>query len=140
MVRSSYVRKLRFNDIGFWFVIVRYFVLLNIYGLQKKLISNKVRYTSYFHTFCLPTEITSQLRCILVCQFTVSFPTSELCYKCFSYNDIFFMTLGLRSFVVCCITCGNNVWNNIWKLRFVFVRHCDIFFYFVTITIFICSQ
>ena len=42
-------------------------------------------------------EITSQLRCVLVCQFTVSFPTSELCYKCFSYNDIFFMTLGLRS-------------------------------------------
>ena len=42
-------------------------------------------------------ESTSQLPYFLVCQFTVSFPTSELCYKCFSYNDIFFMTLGLRS-------------------------------------------
>ena len=62
-------------------------------------------------------ESTSQLRCVLVCQFTLSFPTSKLCYKCFSYNDIFFMTLGLRSFVVCCITYGNNVWNNVWKLR-----------------------
>ena len=73
-------------------------------------------------------ESTSQLRCVLVCQFTVSFPTSKLCYKCFSYNDIFFMTLGLRSFVVCCITYGNNVWNNIWKLRFVFAHDCDVFF------------
>ena len=39
MVRSSYVRKLRFNDVGFWFVIARYFVLLNNYvtlGLQKQ--------------------------------------------------------------------------------------------------------
>ena len=38
MVRSSYVRKLRFNDVGFWLIIVRYFVLLNNYGtlgLQK---------------------------------------------------------------------------------------------------------
>ena len=38
LIRSSYVRKLRFNDAGFWFVIVRYFVLLNKYvtlGLQK---------------------------------------------------------------------------------------------------------
>ena len=74
-------------------------------------------------------ESTSQLRCVLVCQFTVSFPTSKLCYKCFSYNDIFFMTLGLRSFVVCCITYGNNVWNNVWKLRFVFVCDCDVFFF-----------
>ena len=73
-------------------------------------------------------ESTSQLRCVLVCQFTVSFPTSKLCYKCFSYNYIFFMTLGLRSFVVCCVTYGNNVWNNAWKLRFVFVRDCDVFF------------
>ena len=34
----NYVRKLRFNDVGFWFVIVIYFVLLNSYivlGLQK---------------------------------------------------------------------------------------------------------
>ena len=36
----------------------------------------------------------------------------------------FFMTVGLRSFVVCCITYGNNI----WKLRFVFVLDCDIFF------------
>ena len=69
-------------------------------------------------------ESTSQLPYVLVCQFTVSFPTLELYYKCLSYNDIFFMTLGLRSFVVRCITYGNNT----WKLRFVFVRHCNVFF------------
>ena len=38
------------------------------------------------------------------------------------------MTLGLRSFVVLCIMYGNNVWNNVWKLRFDFVRHCNVFF------------
>ena len=43
-------------------------------------------------------ESMSQLRCVLVCQFTVSFPMSELCYKCFCYDEVFFMTLGLRSF------------------------------------------
>ena len=72
-------------------------------------------------------ESMSHLPYVLVCQFTVSFPTSELCYICFSYNYIFFMTLGWRSFVVRCITCGSNVWNNVRKLRFVFVRHCDVF-------------
>ena len=56
-------------------------------------------------------------------------------YCIFSYVRIMlsmllcFMTLGLRSFVVCCITYGNNVWDNIWKLRFVFVCHCDVFFF-----------
>ena len=38
LVSSSYVRKLRFIDVGFWFAIVRYFVLLKNYvtlGLQK---------------------------------------------------------------------------------------------------------
>ena len=49
MVRSSYVRKLRFNDVGFWFVIVRYFVLLNNYvtlDLQKHefLIKSDIRH------------------------------------------------------------------------------------------------
>ena len=73
-------------------------------------------------------ESTSQLPCVLVCQFTVSFPPSKLCYNCFSYNDIFFMALGLRSFVIRYITYGNNVWNNVWKLRFASARHCDVFF------------
>ena len=73
-------------------------------------------------------ESTSLIRSVLVCQFTVSFLTSGLCYKGFSYSDIFFVTLGLRSFLVCCIAYGNNVWNKVWKLRFVFVRHCDVSF------------
>ena len=64
---------------------------------------------SFFRTFWGRMESTSQLRRVLVCQFTVPFPTSKLCCKCFSYGDIFFMTLGLRSFVVCCIMYGNKV-------------------------------
>ena len=55
---------------------------------------------SFFRTLRLHMEVTSQLRCVLFCQFTVSFRTSELSYKCFPYIDIFFMTLGLRSFLV----------------------------------------
>ena len=69
-------------------------------------------------------ESSSQLPYVLVCQFTVSFPTSELYCKRFSYNEIFFMTLGLRSFEIRYITYGNKV----WKVRSVFVRHCDVFF------------
>ena len=42
-------------------------------------------------------EITLQLRCILVCQLTVSFSTSELNE---SLAMTLFMTLGLRFFVV----------------------------------------
>ena len=56
-------------------------------------------------------ENTPQLRCVLVFHSTVSFPTSELRYKCFSYNHMFFMTLGLPSFVVRCITYGLKYGN-----------------------------
>ena len=54
-------------------------------------------------------EITLQLRFVLVCQFTASFSASELRYKSFSYNDISFMTLGLRFWWYDCITYRNNV-------------------------------
>ena len=47
----------------------------------------------------LRVKITLQLPWVLVYQLTVSFSTSELSYKCFSYNDIFFM-LGLGFLVV----------------------------------------
>ena len=103
---------------------VLYYLITTFFRFTKTGISNKVRYTWFFRTLWRRMESTSQLPYFLVCQFTVSFPTLELCYKCFSYNDIFFMMLGLHSFVVRCITYGNNV----WKLRFVFVRHCDVFF------------
>ena len=128
MVRSSYVRKLRFNDVGFWFVIVIYFVLLDNYvtlGLQKHiiLIKSDIRQFLYFLAMYGKYVITTLLLVLSI-------------YCIFSYVRIMlsmllcFMTLGLRSFVVCCITYGNNVWNNIWKLRFVFVCHCDVFFFF----------
>ena len=100
---------------------MRYFVLLSNYvtlGLQKHVFLIK----SFFRTLWRRVESTSQLSCVLFCQFAVSFPTLELSYKSFSYNKIFFMTLGLRSFVVSWITYGSIVWNNVWKLRFVFLR------------------
>ena len=110
---------------------MRYFVLLNNYvtlGLQKTRISNKVRDTSFYRTFPAMygnyIRITLRLGLSIYCIFSMP----ELCCKCFSYTVIFFMTLGLCSFVVRCITYGNNVWNNVWKLRFVIVCHCDVFF------------
>ena len=125
---SSYLRKLRFNDVGFWFVIVIYFVLLDNYvtlGLQKHiiLIKSDIRQFLYFLAMYGKYVIITLLLVLSI-------------YCIFSYVRIMlsmllcFMTLGLRSFVVCCITYGNNVWNNIWKLRFVFVCHCDVFFFF----------
>ena len=77
-------------------------------------------------------EITLQLCCVLVSQFTVYFSTSELCYKCFSYNGIFFMTLGLHFLWYACITDGNNI--TIKFHLFVIVTY----FYYVTVTSFIC--
>ena len=103
---------------------ILYYLTTTFFRFTKTRISNKVRYTWFFRTFWRRLESMSQSPYSFVCQFTVSFPTSESCYKCFSYNDIFFTTLGLRSFLVRCITYGNNV----WKLGFVFVRHCDVFF------------
>ena len=132
----------------------------------------------FFRTFWWHMESTSQLRCVLVFQFTVSFPTLKLYYKCFSYNDIFFMTLryvplcyvALRMEITYGITYGNHVsflciivtyflfchnyaiylfdvvtffddvritlyigtfelhMEMMWKLCFVFDRHCDVFF------------
>ena len=52
MVPSTYVRKLRFNDVGFWFVMVsRYFVLLNNYvtsGLQNNVFLMKPDIWQFF--------------------------------------------------------------------------------------------
>ena len=51
MVRSSYVRKLRFNGVGFWFIILIYFVVLNNYvtlGLQKYVILIKSDMRDFF--------------------------------------------------------------------------------------------
>ena len=111
-----------FLALSLWDIL--YYLTIKFFRFTKTRISNKVRYTWFFRTFWWRMESASQLLYFLVCQFTASFPTSDLCYKCFSYNDIFFMTLGLRSFVVRCITYENNV----RKSRFVFVHHCDIFF------------
>ena len=44
-------------------------------------------------------ETTLQLSCVLVCQFAVFFSVWDLYYKCFSYNDMFFINFGLCFFV-----------------------------------------
>ena len=110
-----------------------YYLTITLFRFIKVCISTNVRYTSFFRTFYLLMEITLKLRCVLFCQLTVSFSMSELSYKCFSYNDIFFMTLGLRFFWYVCITYGNNVINtfrfcpSLWRI-----------FYYIGIRLFIC--
>ena len=56
-------------------------------------------------------------------QFSVSFSTPESHYKCFWYNDIFSMTLGLRFLGTFALRMEMTL-----QLRFIFVRHCDVFF------------
>ena len=109
---------------------MRYFVMHNnpvTLGLQKHVLLIKHIYVIFSYvpaTYGKYVTITLRLGLSIYCVFSYV----KIMFKCFSYNDIFFMTLGLHSFVVCCITYGNNVWNNAWKLRFVFVRDCDVFF------------
>ena len=104
---------------------MRYFVMHNnpvTLGLQKHVLLIKHIYVIFSYvpaTYGKYVTITLRLGLSIYCVFSYV----KIMFKCFSYNDIFFMTLGLHSFVVCCITYGNNV----WKLRFVFVRHCNIF-------------
>ena len=103
---------------------MRYFLLLNNYltlGLSKHvfLIKSDIR-----DFFVRSGNVWKVRHNYLTSWFNLLYLFLELSYKCISYNDIFFMTLGLRFFVVPCITYGNNV----WKLRFVFIRHCDVFF------------
>ena len=135
MLRSSYVQNLRSICVGFWFVIVRFFVLLYNYvnlGLKKYKLLIKSDIRLFFCTFQLRMEITLQFYWVLVYQFTKSLSTSELHYECFSYNDINFMTLGSRF----CMVRLHNVWNVTFELRmeitlqlrFVFVRHCGVTF------------
>ena len=92
------------------------FVLLNNYvtlGLQKHMFL----ITSDIRQFFLRSGDVWKVRH----NYVASCFVLELCYKCFYFSWRYF------SFVVCCITYGNNPWNNIWKLRFVFVCHCDLF-------------
>ena len=65
-----------------------------------------------------------QIHGALVYQFTKSFSTSELSYKCFSFNDIFSMTLLLHFFCGTFTLCMEIT----LQLHFVLVVNCDVFF------------
>ena len=98
MVRPSYVRKLRFIDVGFWFVIMRYFVLLNNYlilVLQKHVFLLKL---DIRHFLVLSAEVWKVLHSYFAPCFV------NLLYFFLRQNYvinaflimIYFMTLGLR--------------------------------------------
>ena len=177
-----------FNYVGFWFVIVRYFVLLSNYvtlGLQKHVflinsdirhffaLSNyvwKFRYSyvtfwfvnllyvflrqnyiidafltmTYFSwpldyvscgKFILRMEITLQLCFIFVRHCEVYFITSQLCYLLFQCSYIFLWRQNYVIFWFFRITCGCNV-----EITFRFCLSLWRSFYYVAMTLFICSM
>ena len=91
-------------------------------------------------------EVTLQLRCVLVYQFTASFSLPALHYICFSYNDMFFRTSGLHFFtstlrmeitlqlrIVLACPCEVFLWRQ--HLHYLFSR-CSYIFYDVTVRLY----
>ena len=175
MVRSSYVRKLRFNDVGFWFVIVRYFVLLNNYvtlGLQKHefLIKSDIRH--FFVSFAdvwkhnyLASWFVNLLYLFLRQNYVINaFLTMAYFSWRYDYVPLWYVALRMEitygnyvSFLFVTVTYFLILHNYViylfnvltifddvrmplyfgtfelrmemtWKLLFVFLRHCDVFF------------
>ena len=119
MVRSSYVRKLSFNDVGFWFVIVRY-LLLNSYvtlGLQRQFLIK-----SGIHHYFVRSGYVWRLRHNYVASSFVNLLYLFLCQNCV-INCFLTMTYFSRRFheVALCMEIT-------LKICFVFVRHCNVFF------------
>ena len=138
MERSSYVRKLCFNDVGFWFVIVRYFALLNNYvtlGLQK-------------HEFLIKSDyvIFSYVQVTYENYVTIMLGRGLSIYCIFSYVRIVLQMLYLKWHIFHDVRitffCGTFAlrMERMLKLRFVFVHHRDVFFHYITISLFICSM
>ena len=132
--------KWRWDNVSFWYVRVKYkvkFVLRNDYftlGFQKYVFLIKSEYVIF--SYVLTTlQLQLQLNYVLVCQFDVPFSASELHYKCFSYNDMVSVTLGLRFLWYVYITYGTNV-----AVTFRFSSSLWSIFYSVTVTLFICSM
>ena len=134
MVRSSYVRKLRFNDVGFWFVIVRYFVLLNNYvtlGLQKHvfLIKSDIRH------FFVRSGYVWKLRHNYVASWFVN-----LLYLFLRQNYV------INTFLTMTYFSWRSDYVPLWyvslrmDITFRFRSLLWRIFYFVTITLFICSM
>ena len=171
MVRPSYVRKLRFIDVGFWFVIMRYFVLLNNYvtlGLQKHVFLIKSHIRHFFvrsggiwkvHHNYVASWFASLLYLFLLQNYVINvFLTMtyyvalrmEVTYGTMYGNYVSLLFVIVTSFLFRhkyiiylfdVVTFFNDVRNRFFfgtfelrmeitlQLRFVFVRHCDVFFF-----------
>ena len=131
MVPSTYVRKLRFNDVGCWFVIVsRYFVLLNNYvtlGLQKDVFLMKPDIRHFFvrsgdvwkvrHSY--PTSWIVNLLCLLLCQNYVISAFLTMTYFLWRQDEVPLWYVALRVEITYGITYGNYV-----SFLFVIVTYC----------------
>ena len=122
---GNFVRKLYFNDVGFWFVIVRYFVLLSNYitlGLQKHefLIKSNIRH------FFVHSDYVWKLRHNYVASWLVNLLYIFLCQN---YVKMLFLQRHIFHGVRITFFCGTFALCKeiTLKLRFVIVRHCDVF-------------
>ena len=125
------------NYVSFLFVIVTYFLLRHnyvIYLFDVVTFFDNVRITLYFGTFELRMEITLQLRFVFARHCDVFFITSQLRYLFVHCSYVFWWRENYVIFWFVWITYGNNVtitfrlcWS-LWRI-----------FYYVTITLFICS-
>ena len=129
MVPLSYVRKLRFNEVRFWFTITRYFVLLNncmTLGLQKQFLKKFLIKLDIRHFFVrsgyvwrLRQNYIASWFVNLQYLFCVRIMLYMLLLQWHIFHDaritFFCGTLALRMEITL-------------KLRSVFVPYCDVFF------------
>ena len=129
MVPLSYVRKLRFNEVRFWFTITRYFVLLNncmTLSLQKQFLKKFLIKLDIRHFFVrsgyvwrLRQNYIASWFVNLQYLFCVRIMLYMLLLQWHIFHDVritfFCGTLALRMEITL-------------KLRSVFVPYCDVFF------------
>ena len=112
--------------IGFCFVIVRFFVLLNNYGfsgLQKHVFLIKSDIRHFFVHFSDVWKVRHNYVSFWIVNLLYLFLRQNFVINAFIIRDVRIMFLcGTFHYV------WNNVWTKVWKLRFALVCHCDVFF------------
>lgn len=136
MIRSSYGQKLRYNKVFSWFDTVRYFALLeqlSYLRFMKTRFSIKLEMCYLLvHSDYVHTKITILLWCMLLDHnFGITlFKVIAIQLLCLLSRDF-----GIDFIWYVCIT----YWNDV-TVTFPFVCHCDVFFQFVVVTLFIFSM
>ena len=121
---------------SFWhiFIMTYFYFDIFIYFFLVVTFFDNFRFTLYFGTFELRMEITLQLRFVFARHCDVFFITSQLRYLFVRCSYVFWWRENYVIFWFVWITYGNNV-----TITFRFCWSLWRIFYYVTITLFICS-